>query len=165
MPFLLFRQVNISYYQHRIPETEKAVLLQNSRFIGFKHLFPSCEGGDQHKEGGLRQVEICDETVHYLEPVSGVDKDIRLLPFYRANPSLFIGKGFNSTAAGGAYADHPAAFSLGLIYKLCIFGSDETGLAVHMVIGDLLFLYGSESPEAHVERDIGRFYSPFPYPG
>ena len=39
-------------------------------------MLPSRQGGHQHDEGGLRQVEIGDEGVQHLESVPRIDKDI-----------------------------------------------------------------------------------------
>ena len=49
--------------EHGVPEAEEPVALPHRLLIGGQHMFPSCQSGDQHDEGGFGQVEVGDEGV------------------------------------------------------------------------------------------------------
>ena len=63
-------------HEHRVPKGEKAVFFPHRLLVGRQHVLPPRQGGHQHDEGGLGQVEIGDEGVQHLKAVTGVDEDV-----------------------------------------------------------------------------------------
>ena len=62
--------------EHRIAEGEEAVAFLHGDVVGVQDLFTVCECGDEHDERAFRQVEVCDERIHGLEFVAGIDEKI-----------------------------------------------------------------------------------------
>lgn len=57
--------------------------------VGRHHMVVACEGGDEHNQRALRQVEICNQPLHGLKLVAGVDENIRPGGFFpgRSRPA------------------------------------------------------------------------------
>ena len=65
------------FNEHSIAKGEKPVSLLYRLLVGGQHMLPPRQGRDKHQQSGLRQVEIGDQAVQYLELVAGVDENIR----------------------------------------------------------------------------------------
>lgn len=65
----------VSDYQHSIAKGEETVLLCHSYLIGVHGLFVAVQGGHQHDQGALRQMEVGDQTVDAVELHPRVQED------------------------------------------------------------------------------------------
>lgn len=144
--------------KHGIPKAEKPVTLRNRFFICVQYMFPPRESGNQHHQGAFRQVEIGDQTVHGLEGVAGINKNLR--PFgFGFKCAVIIDEGFQRAAGGGADAEDSAAAAPGFIENGGGFLAEHTQLRVHMVVRNLFRLYRAEGPQAHMQRHEGGFHT------
>ena len=66
----------VSADKHGVSEGEEAVFLLHRLLVGGQDVLPARQGGHQHDEGGLGQVEVGDKAVQHLELVAWVDEDI-----------------------------------------------------------------------------------------
>ena len=62
--------------EHAITVGVEAVFLFNRLAIGLQGQFATCEGGNQHDEGGLRKVEIGEQGVDGFEAIGWMDEDV-----------------------------------------------------------------------------------------
>src|ERR1700688_3788336 len=67
-----------SLHKHAVPIGIEPVFLLDRMPVGFHDRFLSSKGTHKHKEGGLRQMEICQQSSHYAEFTAGTDEDIGL---------------------------------------------------------------------------------------
>ena len=141
--------------EHRVAEAEEAVALLHGDPVGVQHLLASGEGGNQHDQRGLRQVEVGDQGVHGLEAVAGVDEDVGPAGLF-GKVTVPVGKAFDGPAGGGPHTDDPAPLGPGLVQQGGGLGGEHAELRMHVVVGDLLDLYGAEGPQTHVEGHPGR---------
>ena len=74
-------------------------------------MLPPRQSGHEHNECGLRQMEIGDQAGQDLKLIPGINKDLR--PSAAGfEPSVFICRRFDGTAACGSHADHTLSILL-----------------------------------------------------
>ena len=93
----IINSLSVKEMNMKITEAEEPVARFDRLLIGGQHMFPSCQSGSQHDEGGFGQVEVGDEGVQALEPVAGVDEDIGPPGLHRQRPIL-VGEGLSNGA-------------------------------------------------------------------
>ena len=125
-------------------------------------MLPPRQGGHQHDEGGLGQVEIGDEGVQHLESVPRIDKDISPPGALRHGPVLRR-KALHRAAGGGAYADDPAPVLFRLVDDAGGFPGNHTELRMHLVVRNLLRLDRAEGAQPHMECNVANLYTHFPH--
>ena len=103
-------------------------------------------------------MEVCDECIHTLELVAGIDEDI--------GPSGSCGHGsvrkcrrLNGSAGGGSRADDSVSLGVGLVYLIRLGLLHNIELAVHMVLLDLLSLDRSEGSEPDMQSNVGDLHT------
>ena len=99
-------------------------------------------------------MEVGDETVDAVEFNTGIEEDVGVAAA-SSDLTVLCGDSFQCAAAGGAHGDDLVARSFGVMDELCRFLADGVPLAVHLVVGDLVFLHGTEGTEADMERHLG----------
>ena len=139
--------------EHRIAEGEEAVAFLHGDVVGVQDLFTVCECGDEHDERAFRQVEVCDERIHGLEFVAGIDENIRPCGGFMEIP-VFVSQRFQRPAGSCADADDPPACAFGFVDDIRGFPGDHAEFGVHMMLRDIRSLDGTERAEADVQRDI-----------
>ena len=126
-----------------------------------QHVFASGKGGDQHNQRALGQMEICDQRVHRLEAVAGIDEDIR--PAGALGEAAVLGcKGFDRAAGGGSDADDPSALPPGAVEQIGGLLREHAELRMHLMVRDLLGLDRAEGAEADVEGHPGQIHALVP---
>ena len=118
----------------------------------------TCERGDEHNERALRQVEVRNERVERFELIARVDEDLRPRGFFTERAVGFHER-FDCPAGCCADADDAVAALMRFVEKLCRLGAHHAELAVHMMVRDLLCLYGAERAESHMERHVGEIHA------
>ena len=116
------------------------------------------KGRNQHHEGALRQMEIGDQTIHGLEAIAGIDKDLRPLGLCFKS-TIVVYKRFQRAAGGRAHADYPSAGTLCFVQDGSSFGAHHAQLRVHMMLQNNLCLHGAECAKANVQGHKGRLYA------
>src|SRR5690554_615918 len=141
-----------SQKQHAVPKTKKAVALGNGMVIGTENSFPVCEGADQHEQGGFGQMEIGNQGIYHLKPISGVDKDISPTGT-SVHLTPFIGQGFQHPYGSCAHGNHPAARPPAVVDHGDALRAQFKELLVHHVLLNLRRLHRPEGPQPHMERE------------
>lgn len=116
-------------------------------------MFFSGQGGDQHDKGGLREVEVGNQAVYDLEPVTGIDENIGPAAS-RLSDAVLCGGGLQRTEARSSDGNDLPAFFLCLIDESGLILLHHIELRVHMVLGHILHLYGAESSKTHMKSDM-----------
>ncbi len=96
-------------------------------------------------------MEVGDETVDAVEFNTGIEEDVGVAAA-SSDLTVLCGDSFQCAAAGGAHGDDLVARSFGVMDELCRFLADGVPLAVHLVVGDLVFLHGAEGAQTDVQR-------------
>ena len=68
----------VSVYQHGVAVTEESVVVVNGVPVGGANIVHAAEGGNQHQQRRLGQVEVGQQHVDDAELESGCDEDIGL---------------------------------------------------------------------------------------
>ena len=66
----------VLHNEHGVAEGKEPIPLCHGFLIGVHDVFLPGQGGHQHKQGGLRQVEIGDQSVNDLELVARIDEGV-----------------------------------------------------------------------------------------
>ena len=139
------------------PKGEEAVFFLYSFGVGMQDMFPSGQSGDQHNQGGFRQMEIGDQPIQHLKAVARVDKDIGP-PCGFLQRTIFGSPTLNGTAGRGTHTDDPSPVLLGLVDDPRGFRWDHTVLAVHLMVCDVLRFDRPERTQAHMEGHVAEVY-------
>ena len=92
-PAFSVAQLNLVSNIARIAEAEETVFVFNGDLVGVQGVFPAAEGGNQHDQRAFRQMEIGDQRVDALEPVTGIDENVGGAGA-GLHEAVFIGDGF-----------------------------------------------------------------------
>ena len=103
-------------------------------------------------------MEVGDQPVQHLEPVAGIDENVRPTGG-GGHGAVLGGPAFDGAAGGGADADDPSAAALGLIDEICRLLWDDAVFAVHLVALNGVFLHGSEGAKPHMECYVSNLYT------
>ena len=98
-------------------------------------------------------MEVGDKAVDAVELDAGVQENGGVAAA-GLDLAIFSGDGFQCAAAGGAHGDDPVPGGFCFADALCRLLADGVPLAVHLVVGDLLFHHGTEGAEANVKRHL-----------
>ena len=105
-------------------------------------------------------MEIGNQPIQYLEPIARVNKNIRPS---RALPqcAILFCPALNGPAGRRSHTDHPSSIPLGLVDGFRCLRRNDTILAVHSMVRNLLRFYWAKGSQPHVERHIADFYPHF----
>src|SRR3974390_3408102 len=118
--------------------------------------FAAGEGGDQHDERGLGQVEVGEQGADDAEVESGIDEDVgRAGLGGDAAVGRLTGGVFEGADSGCADSDDAAAGVAGELDFLPRYGRNRIPLAVDFVLLDDLDADGLEGAESDVQGDFG----------
>ena len=95
-------------------------------------------------------MEIGDKCVNRLEFIAGIDEN-RGLGIHGMKLAVGCGGRLKNSAGGGADRNNSTACGTSAIDLISHLGGDVEVLAVHLVLLDLIHLYGTEGAKAHVE--------------
>ena len=121
-------------------------------------MLPPGQRRNKHDQRGLRQVEVGDERVRYLEAIARIDENIRP-PGAGRHGAVLRRMGFQRAAAGGANADHTPAVFPCLVDELRRLLRYHAVFAVHGVVGDLLLLHRAEGAQTHMKCNVPNLYT------
>jgi hypothetical protein len=116
------------------------------------------EGGDQHQQRRLGQVEVGDEGVHDVEAVAWGDEDVGFVGARSQLPGLrrrLLCGGFQCPQAGGADRHHTATARVGIADGVDGGLRQGVALAVHLVLGHIFHPHRLEGAGAHMQRHPG----------
>ena len=116
-------------------------------------MFSACQCRYQHDECGLRQVEVCDQTVQNLELVARIDENVGPAAA-RADRAVLSRCGFNRPAACRTDTDDASAIFLRLIDHVGGIFLDTIELRVHMMIQYIRNLDRPEGSQTHMKCDV-----------
>ena len=126
--FLYFSSY-ILFDKHGVPEAEETIPLPHRFLISCQYMLLPRQCGHKHDKRRFRQMEIRDQRIQDLKPVSRIDKDLRPSAA-RLQPSIFICRGLHRTAARRPHADHtvPALFRAVDLLRRLFFNSSASSL-------------------------------------
>ena len=103
-------------------------------------------------------MEVGDQPVQHLEPVAGIDENVRPTGG-GGHGAILGGPTFDGAAGGGADADDPSAAALGLIDETCRLLWDDAVFTVHLVALNGILLHGPEGAEPYMECHVSNLYT------
>ena len=62
--------------QHTVTVTEEAVTFYDRFLVGPEQVGSSAEGGDEHHQGRIWEVEVGQHSVHHPEFIGRIDEDV-----------------------------------------------------------------------------------------
>ena len=96
-------------------------------------------------------MEIGNQCIYRLEAIAGVDEDLGIV-VHGVDDAVIIRCAFQHTAGGGANRYDTAAVFAGVVDDLGAFLAHREVFAVHQMLVDALYLYGTEGTQSHVEH-------------
>ena len=105
---------SLIYNTHHIAKWAKLVVVLQSLFIGMHGIVITTKGGGEHQERRVRQVEVREHRVSYVEFLGGEDELIGPT-FKLLNAIVGAARSFEGTLYGSAYGQDLAIFVLCLI--------------------------------------------------
>ena len=118
-------------------------------------MFSSCQSRHQHHQCRFRQVEIGNQAIQYLKFVTGINENLCVAAACLYN-AIFIRSTLHGTAAGGSHTDNPIPCFPGIIDQLCRLFRYLIIFGMHMMIQNIIFFYGTEGSQSHMERNISK---------
>lgn len=143
--------------QHRIAVGTKTILLFKSLLVSLHNLLISAEGCYRHKHGGAGQMEVGNDGCGDAETVGREDELVRPAV---VSLDLVVGGNISLETAddGCANGKYLVTVGLGLVDKVCGLLGDNQALGVHLVLGEVLYIYLAEVSESHVHGNEGFVY-------
>lgn len=136
--------------EHAVPIGIETVAFPDCLAVSFKNELTIGKGTDEHEEGALGEMEICQERIDHLELVGRVDENISaaLAGMERSAASTEV-----LQSAGDSRADCDDSF--GLIDFCSGLGAEAEVFLVHTVLPWVLHRDGPEGADADMEGEKG----------
>ncbi len=117
------------------------------------------EGGDQHQEGGARQVEVGNQPIDRLEAVAGPNEQVGL-PGARRDGPVGSRRRLQSAHRGSAGGPYGAPALAGVVDPLRRRLADAVPFGLDLVLSRILAFHRAERPRSHVKREASDLYAP-----
>ena len=104
--------------EHAIPVTEEMEFCLDGLLVGGEDFFAGAEAADEHEEGGLREVEIGEESVGDFWRLWGIEEDARASAGGLDEAGAWDGAAFQSAHGGCAHAEDSFALAVRLIDEI-----------------------------------------------
>ena len=121
--------------------------------VGGHDSLVTAEGGDQHQQGGFRQVEIGDQGIHHPKGVAGADEETGLS--LEGRQVTGGGGGLQAAHARRPHRHHPTTPGMGRRDLGADLGIHLQPLRMHGVFVQILYPHRLEGAGADVEGDMG----------
>ena len=151
-PYLLLED------QHAVAVAEEVVLFADSVGVGGEDQFPAplaaSEGADQHKQRGLRQMEVREKASDNLKFIAWAEEDAGLAGVgFKRSPSEDLGAVLKRACSGGAGSDNaPTRVQRG-VYRFSSSGREGVTLSMKVDVGEVFGANRLEGAEANVEGE------------
>ncbi len=102
-------------------------------------------------------MEISNYTIHYLEFIARINKDISLARTGYNYP-FFCSCRFQRSYGGSTYSNYPVSLCLCIHDELSRLPAERIILRVHYMLLNSFLLYRAESPKAHMKGNKSKVY-------
>src|SRR6266851_2026068 len=110
-------------------------------------------------------MEVCEHGIHYLEGVTGINKNVGLAGSRYHAPCVGGGGIFQGSDRRGTNGDYAAVSVQGSVDLGSCMGRDGVRLGMQFVFFDTLCSYRLKGSQAHMQRDLGGIDAALPEAG
>src|SRR5689334_1071064 len=145
----------ISADQHRVAVAIEAVAFGDGRAVRREDMVAAGEGGDEHDQRRLGQMEVGHQSVDDAEVEAGIDEEIRRSGAGDDGAVVGARDRFERARRGRADRDDATALAPGAFDRGGGRRGDLVAFRLEPVLLDALDAHGLEGAVAHVQRDLG----------